>query len=256
MRVQTAIPVAAMVLLITTTVPARESPRSSSLLSFSDCHACVEAGYGWSSKKQRCGGFANKVCPTAGAETAAQPATFGQCTPPVPAAVRRSGVTPQELARLEALVETTLANAPPSLVRQHRNFGQEQTLYPGHDVTFLHNDDAALNAVRPLLRDLALQLNEIGGWGLMDGRKAEDLSLRCIEAIDYYSSGRTDNGKHPCSPPHACPAHAYMYISRCTHIYIQPCAMCMPGTNRLGRRAGMAQRRQHSVHSCDCSFRL
>ncbi len=30
---------------------------------FSTCESCVEAGYGWSQAKQRCGGFSNKVCP-------------------------------------------------------------------------------------------------------------------------------------------------------------------------------------------------
>ena len=44
---------------------------------FTTCRGCVSAGFGWSEKKQRCGGFANKECApaaAAAAAAAAQPA--------------------------------------------------------------------------------------------------------------------------------------------------------------------------------------
>ena len=31
-----------------------------------DCGSCVAAGYGWSERKQKCGGFAHKYCDLAG----------------------------------------------------------------------------------------------------------------------------------------------------------------------------------------------
>lgn len=34
------------------------------LARFSTCASCVEAGLGWSPKKRKCGGFANKICPS------------------------------------------------------------------------------------------------------------------------------------------------------------------------------------------------
>ena len=32
---------------------------------YTDCASCVGAGFGWSLKKGKCGGYANKECPSA-----------------------------------------------------------------------------------------------------------------------------------------------------------------------------------------------
>ena len=31
-----------------------------------DCESCVDAGFGWSLKKGKCGGFKNAICPRSG----------------------------------------------------------------------------------------------------------------------------------------------------------------------------------------------
>ena len=49
---------------------AESGPRASS---YRTCRACVDAGFGWSTKRSKCGGFPTRVCPDGAPPAASQP---------------------------------------------------------------------------------------------------------------------------------------------------------------------------------------
>jgi hypothetical protein len=67
---------AALLLALVTTVAA-----SASFKDFTTCDSCVGAGFGWSVKKQRCGGYANRACASAPPAVASPPAPPRPPTP-------------------------------------------------------------------------------------------------------------------------------------------------------------------------------
>ena len=68
------------------TLPLRPAIQTATIspTDFATCEDCVGAGYGWSARKGRCGGFANKQC----AETAASPSSADQVGQAVPCLIR------------------------------------------------------------------------------------------------------------------------------------------------------------------------
>ena len=49
-----------------------------------DCASCVGAGFGWSAKKSKCGGYANKECPASSPSPPPQPPSPPSPPPPPP----------------------------------------------------------------------------------------------------------------------------------------------------------------------------
>lgn len=90
---------------------------------------------------------------------------------------------------IAALIAEAEAKGPPEAIRQHRNFGQDSGYEGGHNVTYLHL--VAPSSLLDHLWAIANKADVAAGWHVsapLDFGPGKRPPLRCIEAIDYFSS--------------------------------------------------------------------
>ena len=63
-----------------TAAPPKEQQHRQHFKQLEACEPCVAAGFGWSAKRGRCGGFANRECPAATAPAAGHGASIRRMT--------------------------------------------------------------------------------------------------------------------------------------------------------------------------------
>ena len=99
-----------------------QQPGSRGFAQYQNCESCIDAGYGWSLKRKKCGMFRNMQC---GQQNLRPPA-------PPPRAVRPKSVPPENIDYVERIKMIFQANAAPEgqLERKLAQFrNHERELY-------------------------------------------------------------------------------------------------------------------------------